>query len=54
MAGEAGKNVVFLFSDTQIKEEAYVEDLSNLLNTSEVPNLFGASDLAQVRLIFAM
>ena len=43
-AGEKGISTVFLFSDTQIKEEAMIEDLSNLLNTGEVPNLFDASD----------
>jgi dynein heavy chain len=30
---------VFLFSDTQIVSESFVEDISNLLNTYEVPNL---------------
>ncbi|XP_032686024.1 dynein heavy chain 7, axonemal-like isoform X4 [Odontomachus brunneus] len=30
----------FLFSDTQIKEESYLEDISNMLNTGEVPNIF--------------
>ena len=39
MAGEANKRVVFLFADTQIKDEGFVEDISNLLNTYEVPNL---------------
>jgi dynein heavy chain, axonemal len=48
LAGELNKPVVFLFSDTQIKNEGYVEDISNLLNTYEVPNLFAAGDLAQV------
>jgi hypothetical protein len=43
MAGEANKQVVFLFSDTQIKEESFVEDISNLLNTCEVPNLMQVS-----------
>ena len=36
MAGEANKPVVFLFADTQIKDESFVEDISNLLNTYEV------------------
>ncbi|XP_056634815.1 dynein axonemal heavy chain 7 [Diorhabda sublineata] len=31
---------VFLFSDTQIKEEAFLEDVSNLMNSGEVPNIF--------------
>ncbi|KAK9812825.1 hypothetical protein WJX72_004356 [[Myrmecia] bisecta] len=48
MAGEADKKVVFLFADTQIKQESFVEDISNLLNTYEVPNLLQPSDLATV------
>ncbi|WIA36351.1 hypothetical protein OEZ86_007670 [Tetradesmus obliquus] len=48
LAGEANKKVVFLFSDTQIKDESFVEDLSNLLNTYEVPNLIGSGDLAGI------
>lgn len=43
-AGEKAQPTVFLFSDTQIKEECMVEDISSLLNTGEVPNLFDASD----------
>ncbi len=48
MAGEADKRVVFLFSDTQIKEESFVEDISNLLNTYEVPNLMQSGDLVGI------
>ena len=48
LAGESNKKVVFLFSDTQIKEEGMVEDISNLLNTYEVPNLFVSGDLATI------
>jgi len=47
-AGEAGKKTVFLFSDTQIKDETFVEDLSNLLNTYEVPNLFPPGDMSTI------
>ena len=39
-AGAEGNQCVFLFSDTQIKEEGFVEDINNLLNSGEVPNLF--------------
>lgn len=47
-AGEKGLQTVFLFSDTQIKDERMVEDLSNLLNTGEVPNLFDGSDQVSI------
>jgi len=39
-AGCGTNPFVFLFSDTQIKEEAFVEDINNILNSGEVPNLF--------------
>ena len=48
LAGESNKKVVFLFADTQIKDETFVEDLSNLLNTYEVPNLLQNSDMVTV------
>ena len=40
MSGGEGKNVVFLFSDSQIKTEVFVEDINNILNAGEVPNMF--------------
>ncbi|KAI8850637.1 hypothetical protein BC829DRAFT_441991 [Chytridium lagenaria] len=39
-AGVEGKNTVFLISDTQIKTETFLEDINNILNSGEVPNLF--------------
>ena len=36
---------VFLFADTQIKLKSFVEDINNLLNSGEVPNIF--SDAAE-------
>jgi dynein heavy chain len=35
-AGEQDKKVMFLFTDTQIKKEGFVEDINSLLNTGEV------------------
>ncbi|KAH8043392.1 dynein light chain binding protein [Aureococcus anophagefferens] len=39
-AGSGERPVVFLFSDTQINREAFVEDINNMLNSGEVPNIF--------------
>lgn len=36
------KSTVFLFSDTQITNEAFVEDINNILNNGEIPNLYVA------------
>jgi dynein heavy chain len=36
--------VTFLFSDTQIVKESFLEDLNNILNTGEVPNMWGPED----------
>ncbi|XP_018345947.1 PREDICTED: dynein heavy chain 7, axonemal-like [Trachymyrmex septentrionalis] len=38
----------FLFSDTQIKEETFLEDISNMLNLGEVPNIFVADEKAEI------
>merc|ERR1719428_1548175 len=37
--GEA-KSTMFLFNDTQIITETFLEDVNNILNAGEVPNLF--------------
>ncbi len=40
--GVKNKCVSFLFSDTQIKDEQFLEDINNILNVGTVPNLFNA------------
>ena len=35
---------VFLFSDTQLVKESFLEDINNLLNSGEIPNLFPADE----------
>jgi dynein heavy chain len=47
-AGGEGKPTVFLFNDTQIKQESFVEDINNILSSGEVPNLFGKEDMGEV------
>ena len=47
-AGAQGKPTVFLLTDTQIKEESFLEDVDSLLNTGEVANLFAADEKAEI------
>ena len=43
-----GQKTVFLITDTQIKEEAFLEDIDSMLNTVEVPNIFAADEKQEV------
>ncbi|KAK1936683.1 Dynein heavy chain 1 [Phytophthora citrophthora] len=47
-AGIDEKPLVFLFSDVQIVHEAMLEDINNVLNSGDVPNLYGPEDLDQI------
>ena len=47
-AGGEGKHTVFLFADSQIKDEAFMEDISMILNTGDVPNLYAADEKAEI------
>lgn len=47
-SGANNNNTTFLFTDTQIKNELFVEDINNLLNTGEVPNIFPPEEKAEI------
>ena len=47
-AGAEGKQTTFLFSDNQIKDESFVEDINMILNTGDVPNIFPADEKAEI------
>jgi dynein heavy chain len=42
------QGTVFLFSDTEIVEESFVEDINGILNTGEVPNLFNVEEMTEI------
>ena len=44
----SGQKTTFLITDSQIKEESFLEDIDSLLNTGEVPNLFAADEKAEL------
>lgn len=45
-AGLPAKSTVFLFSDSQAKDESFVEDINSLLNTGDLPNLYQSDEKA--------
>jgi len=47
-AGAKNTPTVFIFSDTQIVKETFLEDINNILNTGEVPNLWAREDLEEI------
>ncbi|CAI8001099.1 Dynein heavy chain 7, axonemal, partial [Geodia barretti] len=47
-AGKDGKTTVFLLTDTQIKQESFLEDVDGLLNAGEVPNLFAIDEKQEI------
>jgi len=47
-AGGDSRQTVFLFSDSQIKDESFMEDLSMILNTGDVPNLYASDEKAEI------
>jgi dynein heavy chain len=44
--GQKGNPTAFIFTDNQIKEDGFLEDINNILNTGEVPNIFPADEKA--------
>lgn len=48
LCGCQNKATTFLFDETQIKYETFVEDINNILTSGEVPNLFGKDEIGPV------
>jgi len=49
MSGVKNQQTVFLFNDTQVVDESFLEDINGLLGSGEVPNLFAADEMSGFR-----
>ena len=47
-AGVENKPTVFIFNDTQVVEEIFLEDVNNVLSSGEVPNLYKPDEFEEV------
>lgn len=48
LTGVENKPTVFLFNDTQIVDESFLEDINNILSSGEVPNLYKPDEFEEV------
>ena len=47
-SGGEGSPTVFLFTDSQVKDESFMEDINNILNTGEIPNLYPKDEIMSI------
>lgn len=49
MVGVQNKTVSFIFKDNQVAEEVFLEIINNMLSVGEVPNLYKADELEDIK-----
>ena len=47
-SGGYGRDTVLLITDSQIKEEGFLEDIDALLNSGDVPNIYNAEEKGEL------
>ncbi|XP_063619962.1 dynein axonemal heavy chain 12-like [Cydia splendana] len=47
-SGGLNKETTFLFTDNQITEEVFIQNLDSLLNSGEVPNIYGLDEKQEI------
>ncbi|KAJ3224818.1 Dynein heavy chain 2, axonemal [Clydaea vesicula] len=49
LTGLEGKPTAFLFTDTQILNNSFLEDLSSIMSSGDVPSLFTSDEMAEIK-----
>lgn len=52
LTGVDNKPTVFLFNDSQIVDESFLEDINNILSSGEVPYLYKQDEFVEVCVVF--
>jgi dynein heavy chain len=47
--GIKAEPTAFIFTDNSVKQESFLEDINNILNTGEVPNIFAPDEKAEIQ-----
>lgn len=47
-SGGKNNHVIFIFTEDQIREEYFLQDIDVLLNSGEVPNIFSIEEIQDI------